>query len=279
MPVAMPYFTTRDECRIYYKTQDFDTSRPVVVFLNGTMQNTLYWKTHAVAFKDRFRVLMYDARAQGKSDLGKQGLSLDIHASDLAALLDHVGVLKAHLVGLSHGARVALAYAALSPDGVDRMVLCSASAVTTCRARLAVRSWLRILESSGLKTLAWAVLPVVFGENFLKQKQRILDGMINAMVRRNRKQALMAHLKALMAYPPLSQMAKDVRIPCLVLSGSDDPLVPEQGAGKLAALLGGRHKHINGIGHSIPFEAPELFDKMVMEFLSGARTLSSHGKS
>ena len=263
----MPYFTTKDKCHIYYETPDFDTAKPVIVFLNGTMQNTLHWKTQAFSFKDRFRVMMYDARAQGKSDLGELGLSLERHISDLTALLEHVGVERAHLVGLSHGARVALAYAVRSPERVDRVVLCSVNAVSTRRARLTISSWLKILETSGLETLAWAILPVVFGESYLRHKQRILDGIVNAMVSRNNKQALMAHLEALMAYPPLSQMAKDFRIPCLVLSGSDDPLVSEEGAGKLAALLGGRHKHLTGIGHSIPFESPELFNKTVMEFL------------
>ena len=55
---------------------------------------------------------MYDARAQGRSDLGERELSLERHAEDFAALLKHLEVEKVHLVGLSHGAKVALAYAA-----------------------------------------------------------------------------------------------------------------------------------------------------------------------
>jgi pimeloyl-ACP methyl ester carboxylesterase len=264
----MSYFTTKDGCRIYYEAQDFESSKPVVVFLNGTMQTTVYWKTHAVALKDRFRVLLYDARAQGQSDLGEGELSLEGHAADLAALLKHVGVEKAHLIGLSHGAKVALAYAANSPDRIDRLVLCSVSARNTCRARLVVRSWLQILKSSGLEAMAWVSLPVVFGEDFLKHKESILDSIIRAIVERNREQALIAQLEAMTSYPPLSRIARNGNIRSLVISASDDPLVTEEGAMQLAVLCGGRHKQIIGIGHSIPTEAPELFDKTVMEFLS-----------
>jgi len=263
----MPYFKTKDGCSIYYETQGFESLKPVVAFLNGTMQSTVYWKTHSVVLKDRFRVLMYDARAQGKSDLGEAKLSLEDHAEDFSALLQHLRVEKTNLIGLSHGAQVALAYAAHSPECVDRLVLCSVSARQTCRARLILKSWLEILKSSDLETLARVSLPVAFGEKFLKQKQRILNNIINAIVKRNHKTALIAHLEAMSVYPPLSQIAQNVHRPILVLSGSDDPLVNESDAKQLAMVCGGRHDHLTGIGHSIPAEAPELFNKTVLQFL------------
>lgn len=293
----MPYFTTQDGCRIYYETQGFDqhapyrsstlpgnealphgrvpalqageiqSLKPVVVFLNGTMQTTVYWKTHALALKDRFRVLVYDARAQGQSDLGEGKLSLEGHAENLAELLKHLGVEKVNLVGMSHGAKVALAYAANFPECVARLVLCSVGAKHSCRARLCVMSWLEILKSSGLETLAWALLPVVFGENFLQQKEGTLDNIVKAIVKRNSKEALIAQLEAMTAYPPLSKIVRNVHIPSLVISASDDPLVAEEGARELALLCNGQHKHLNGIGHSIPAEAPEVFNKTILQFL------------
>jgi 3-oxoadipate enol-lactonase len=264
----MPYFKTKDGCSIYYETQGFESSKPVVAFLNGTMQSTVYWRTHGMAFKDRFRVLMYDARAQGKSDLGEGKLSLEGHTEDFSALLKHLRVEKAHLIGLSHGANVALAYAAHSPECVDRLVLCSVSARQTFRAKLILKSWLKILRRSDLETLAWVSLPVAFGENFLNQKQKILDNIVKAMVRRNKKQALIAHFEAMTGYPSLSQIAQHVHGPVLVVSGSDDLLVTESDARQLAMICDGRHDHLTGIGHSIPAEAPEEFAKTVLQFLN-----------
>ncbi len=263
----MPYFRTQDNCSLYYETYGFDSSGPVVVFLNGTMLTTVYWKPHADALKDRFRVLLYDARGQGKSDLGERDLALEAHVEDFGGLLDHLGVEKAHLVGLSHGAQVALAFAADSPGRVDRLVLCSISAAPSSRARLIVRSWLEILESSGLEAMVWVALPIAFGESFLQQKERGLDALVKGIVTRNSKEALAAQLDAMMAYPAVSQMARDVRNPCLLISGSDDPIVTEEGARQLAVLCNGNHEHIAGIGHSIPAETAELFSKMVKQFL------------
>jgi pimeloyl-ACP methyl ester carboxylesterase len=263
----MPYFDTEDGCSLYYETEAFASSRPIVVFLNGAMQTTVYWRTLASMFKDRFRVLMYDARAQGQSDLGEQELSLDVHAADLAALLEHIGIERVHLVGLSLGAKVALAYAARSPEGVDRLVLCSISEALGFRARLIIRSWLEILTHSGLEAMAWVALPVTFGEDFLKRNKRMLDSIVRGIVTRNRREALSAQLKAVMTCPPVSEIIRNIHSPCLVISGSDDPLVTQDGARQLAALCNGRHEHISGVGHSVPAEAPELFREIITEFL------------
>jgi 3-oxoadipate enol-lactonase len=263
----MPYFSAQDGCRLYYETQGLDSERPVVVFLNGTMQSTVYWKPHATAFKEQFQVLTYDARGQGQSDLGKERISLKGHAADLGSLLDHLEIEKAHLIGLSHGAKVALACAAHSPERVDKLVLCSVTATLTQRARLLVKSWLAILKGDGLEAMVWASLPVVFGEDFLKDRERILDGLVKATVRRNSKEGLTALLEAMMAYPSLSQTVGSLSAPTLVISASEDPLVTEERAKDLAKLCGGRHRHVTGIGHSVPSEAPELFDEMVSEFL------------
>ncbi|MDY6836777.1 MAG: alpha/beta hydrolase [Thermodesulfobacteriota bacterium] len=264
----MPFFKTTDACRLYYETQGLDSDRPVVVFLNGTMQSTVNWKAHVAALRDQFQVLTYDARGQGQSDLGKQKLSLEGHAADLGALLDHLEIKKANLVGLSHGAKVALAYAAHAPERVNGLVLCCVTATLTHRSRLFVRSWLETLKEAGLEAMIWASLPVVFGEEFLKAKERILNGLVKATARRNSKQALTAFLEAIISYPPLSQITGAISIPSLVISASEDPMITEEGARELAKICGGRHKQVPGIGHSIPSEAPELFNKTVLEFLS-----------
>lgn len=264
----MPYFSTTDDCRIYYETEGFGSSKPVVVFLNGVMQGTVHWKAHCAAFCTGFRVLVYDARAQGQSDLGGQKLTLECHVADLAALLEHVGVEKAHLVGLSHGAKVALAFAANTPERVNRVVLCSVGARSTSRGRLAVKSWLEILKGSGLPAMMRAALPLVFGENFLKQKENTLENIAQAMVKRNSREALAAQLEAMAAYPPSYRIASNFHgIQCLVMSGSDDPLVSEGEARRLAGLCDGRYEKMAEVGHSFPFEAPESFSATVRAFL------------
>jgi len=123
---------------------------------------------------------------------------------------------------------------------VDGLLLCGIGAKPTCRSGLILKSWLEILKTSGIEAMAWASLPVAFGENFLNQKDRILPSIVKSIVNRNNKQFLIA---------------------------SDDPFVSEEEAKQLADLCGGQDKRIIGAGHSIPAEVPELFAKNLLESL------------
>ena len=264
----MPYFTTRDDCKIFYRTHRVDTSNSVVIFLNGTTQTTLYWGSQVPAFSKRYGLLCYDARCQGQSDPGAAPISLQLHVSDLSQLLAHLAIDRAHLVGISHGARVALEFAHQFPQMIQKLVLCSIGARTSDRCRAFVRSWLEILNISDLRAMAWAAVPTVFGNRFLKHHQKTLDTIVNAVVLRNSKKALAAQLEAALRYPEADSIPADFNVPTLIVSGSEDPLVDADDVRQLADLYRAQHAELPGIGHSIPAEAPELFEQMVLEFLN-----------
>ncbi len=268
----MAYFRTQDGCSLYYETIGFELARPVVIFLNGTLQTTMYWKVIAASLKPEFRSLLYDARGQGESELGELPLALDRHMEDLCALIRHLALGPVCLVGLSHGALLAYAMARRKPTPVSRLVLCSIGVRAPMRARLIVRSWLKIIESGGMEALVNAVIPHVFGEGYLIQNSKNLDRVAKTIIRRNRTPSLVAHLSALAGYPSLRSMLIQLDMPVLVMCGSDDPLVSVNGAVEVAEKSGGRHLVVKGVGHSIPVEAPELFLKTISQFLSGRWT-------
>jgi 3-oxoadipate enol-lactonase len=263
----LPYFTTPDSSKLYYVTLNIQHGRPPVVFLNGTSQTTVYWEPHANAFSTHFGVLRYDARAQGKSDIGSCEISAEIHTADLQNLLDHLNVQKTHLIGISHGAYIALRLAATTPDLVDRLVLCSMGKDSGAQVKLIIRSWLEILQRADLKTMAWATLPLVFGKRFLNHNHDILDKIVAAIAARNDKEALIAHFNAIANYAPVESFLKIIKCPTLVISGSDDPIVTPQDARQLAAKCRGRHEIFPQTGHSIPAEAPALFQQVILDFL------------
>jgi 3-oxoadipate enol-lactonase len=264
----MAYFRTQDGCSLYFETVGFELSRPVVVFLNGTLQTTMYWKAVAASLKPGFRALLYDARGQGESELGGLPLTLDLHLADLEALLGHLELSSVNLVGLSHGALVGYALARQHPNRVGRLVLCSIGVKASMRSRLIVRSWLKIIESGGLAAMVDAAMPHVFGEAYLVHHKKHLDRIAKTIVRRNREASLVAHLTAIGHYPPLRSLLQPLDVPTLVMCGADDPLVSAQGAAEMAAKSGGRHLVINGVGHSIPAEAPRLFLEAIHRFLA-----------
>lgn len=75
------------------------------------------------ALARRHRVLTYDQRGTGRSDKVDAGQSIEAHAEDIAGLMEHLGIAKAHLMGMSTGTGIATAFAATHPQRVDRLVL------------------------------------------------------------------------------------------------------------------------------------------------------------
>lgn len=264
----MPYFKTQDGCSLYYELLGEGPGKPTITFVNGTLQTTIYWKAICKSLTNRYRLLLYDGRGQGESDLGDVPLSIDQHCDDLSALLYDLEIHQTHLIGISHGARVALAMADRTPELVARLVLCSLSTQATFRAKMIVRSWYEILQRHSLDAMVWAAVPHVFGRNYLRENVKVLERIVKTIVRRNKTDSLRAHLKAMQHYPPLISSLKETPFLVLVLTGEDDPLVTKEGGQEIAMICGGRHEEIKGVGHSIPAEAQEPFLKMVHQFFS-----------
>jgi 3-oxoadipate enol-lactonase len=263
----MPFFKNQDGCKLYYELLGRGSGKPAITFINGTLQTTIYWKNIGKKLADRFQLLLYDCRGQGESDLGGLPLSLKQHADDLQGLLYELEIHQTHIVGISHGARVALTLAGDRPELVARMVLCSISTHATVRARMIVRSWNEILRRHSLDAMVWAAVPHVFGSRYLRQNSKILERIVKTIVRRNQSKALRAHLEAMEHYPPLKNTLAKTPFLTLVLSGEDDPLVTAEGSREIARICGGRYEELQGVGHSIPAEAPELFARVVADFL------------
>ncbi len=267
----MPHITTADGCNLFYDTHGFDDAdaahKPVVIFLNGMTQSTLHWSSHARALRDQYRVLTYDARGQGQSDIGNLELTIEQHTADLSAILDHLGIDRANLVGFSHGARIALGFANHAAHRLDRLILCSATAEPTALARTIIRSWYEVLRLGGLEAMAWSSLPNILGSNYLQQNERLLSSIIKASTTRNSLEGVLALLEAMMKYPDLADLAQNVRHPTLVISASEDLLVTRPGAQQLAELCHGEHIELEGLGHTIPIEDPTQFRTTILDFL------------
>jgi pimeloyl-ACP methyl ester carboxylesterase len=162
---------------------------------------------------------------------------------------------------------VALAVAERDPAVVVGLVLCSLAAEPSARTRAVLKSWRHILHRGGIEAMAWAALPTVLGVTYLTQHRRVWDKLVAAVAARNRAEALHAHLDAMARYPAPTALAAHIRQPTLVISGAQDPLVSPQDAGRLAAACRGTHRLVPESGHSLPLEAPDLFNQTVDEFI------------
>jgi 2-hydroxy-6-oxonona-2,4-dienedioate hydrolase/2-succinyl-6-hydroxy-2,4-cyclohexadiene-1-carboxylate synthase len=97
---------------------------PDIVMIHGITGNLAIWHLEIVpALMSEFRITTYDLRGHGYSEVPPTGYTTADHATDLKGLLDTLGIQRAHVVGHSFGADIALHFAILFPERVDRLVL------------------------------------------------------------------------------------------------------------------------------------------------------------
>jgi len=96
---------------------------PLLLFMHGIGGNRTNWATQLPAFAATFSAVAWDARGYGASDDYDGPLAFDDFVADLLRVLDHFGAVRAHLVGLSLGGRIAMRAALLHPQRIATLTL------------------------------------------------------------------------------------------------------------------------------------------------------------
>lgn len=109
----------------YLQLDEHDGSpREDLIMVHGLATNMAFWYfKYAVPLSQRFRVTIYDLRGHGRSEMPESGYTPGTLGQDLAALMDHLGIEKAHFLAHSFGGVVALNFACAQPERVRSLVL------------------------------------------------------------------------------------------------------------------------------------------------------------
>ena len=128
---------------------------PDLVMVHGLTGNLAVWHLRILPeLSDRFRILTYDLRGHGHSDIPRSGYSLDAMAEDLLQLLDALEIERPLIAGHSYGADIALYHALLHPDRVREVVAIEAALPALEESRrpdgwVGWAYWARALEEAG----------------------------------------------------------------------------------------------------------------------------------
>ncbi len=120
-------FTTGDGCRIAYRF-DGDVGKPVLVLSNSIATTLHMWDTQIDDLVKHFRVLRYDTRGHGASDVPPGAYSMDRLGRDVIEMLDALDIDRAHFCGLSLGGFIGQWLGIHAPDRINRLILCNTSA-------------------------------------------------------------------------------------------------------------------------------------------------------
>ena len=238
--------------------------RPALVFSNSLGTDFRIWNDVVGQLADRFRIVLYDKRGHGLSELDKPPYSIADHVGDLAALLDDLAIERAIVCGLSVGGLIAQGLYASRPELVSALVLCdTAHKVGTAElwnTRMAA------IEKGGIASIAEAILERWFSRELRENAPVALAGW-RAMLTRTPQAGYLGTCAAIRD-ADFTAEARQIAVPTLCLVGAEDGATPPALVRELANLIpGARYEVIEGAGHLPCIERPVAVARLIEAFI------------
>ncbi len=239
----------------------------VLVLSNGVLMSTASWAFQTPVLARRHRLLLYDCRGMWQSEHPPGPYTMEMHADDLAGLLDLLGIDRAHIGGTSYGAEVSMVFALKYPERTRSLVITSAVSQVDPLLQGFIDIWIGAARAHDAEQLYQAVYPLTFSENWIAANQEALR------LARERYETLDfdAFLELLLCFSALDITADLHRItaPALVVAGELDVLKPRRYAESIAREIpGAEFALIPQAGHAAMWERPGVFNSLILGFLA-----------
>lgn len=274
---------THDRGTIYVVENGNELDPPIVLSHGVTLSVRTWFHQLEELPKEGFRTIAFDHRGHGQSVLGEEGHSLDNLGRDLKTVLERLDLHDAVLVGHSMGGVAVQSFVTQFPDvaaeRVAGIVLLSTlahtpfgSQSTRTKARLE-KVMKRAPDSQWLwdsPNLGFLAARVGFGKNPRPSHVELVRKMMGECPPATRLDAprVLVGLDLTAALP-------DVRIPTLVIGGTNDVLTPPAEARRIARLIpGARLELMAGGGHMLMLEQTDELDRLIVDF---ARSVQAAG--
>jgi 3-oxoadipate enol-lactonase len=260
--------TSVNGVELYYEEIGNPAAVPIVL-IHGFPFSHEMWRPQVELLQDRFRVITYDVRGHGRSEVGDGQYTIELFVDDLIGLLDHLKVEKAVLCGLSMGGYIALRAVERNPERCRALILCDTSSeADTNEAKLRRATSVKAVKGDGVKAYAEAFVKVVFAPESLTRKPEIV-AMIRATIEANSSLAICGTLLALAGRTETTSSLAKFEVPTLILVGELDRVTPPSLSMKMRDYLGNAELHIiSGAAHMSNLEKPEEFNNHLLSFLT-----------
>ena len=237
-----------------------------VLLLPGLGTDASAFARQAPLLAERFAVHGINPRGVGLSDAPEsESYEVAQTASDAAAVCSG----EAHVIGASLGAAAALELALAHPERVKTLTLITPFIRVSPRLRAVAEGWQRMASEVDPETLAAGLLPWFFSSSFLADdaaRGRTLRGLAQTVARVPA--STLHRMVAGMLNWSNSRVADLSRIsmPTLVISATEDLLVPDS-ASIAEAISGATLREVEGAGHAVALEAPDLVNEVIAAHL------------
>jgi len=241
-----------------------------LVLIRGLGSNADHWYCQRPAFSPCYSVVTFDNRGIGRSEGPDVPYTISMMAGDTVGLMDAIGISRAHILGISMGGMIAQEIALTYPQRVRGLIL----ACTHCGGDRAVRPAEEIARAfieyifTGSQEAAQNIPRCLFTERTLREAPEVVKRYQEISSRfPPTPDTMIRQWKAIQAHDTWEDLAR-VQAPTLVLSGSDDVLVPPENSKILADRIpNAQLQVIEGGGHQFLVEEADAFNRAVLEFL------------
>src|SRR3984957_13357107 len=259
----MPFVENQD-AKIYWDEQG---SGEPLLLIEGLSYPSYMWHRTRPILAQTYRTIAFDNRGVGQSDVPEGVYSIELMASDAAAVLDAAGVQSAHVFGVSMGGMIAQEFALQYPKRVRSLILgCTAAGgPTAVRAEREATQMLMARNKMSPEQAAEAAVPFVYDS--ATPRERIDEDLAIRRPWFPRPEAYVAQLQGILAWEAYSRLS-GIMAPTLVIHGERDRLVPP-GNGKLIAerVAGAKLLMIPHASHLFLTDQTEVSLHAILQFL------------
>jgi len=256
----MPTVKVRD-ARIHYHVYGEGEPLLMIAGLCGDLYN---WKKALPHLEKDHKVIVFDNRGSGHTEAPDAPFSMEDMGDDAAALLDALGVARAHVLGWSMGGNVAQMVALRHPDKVGALVLMSTYMKEPDRSRFAIDAMMHsVREGGSLETFNMMMQAWCSTDAFYRGRTASWSGLQDDC-----KQAIEGFARQKKALDDFDsrELVGEMMMPTLVVHGTEDIMVPPRyGEDLYRSINDAELLWIEGAGHFLP---PSGWTGPVLEFLS-----------
>ena len=258
-----------ENLKIYYEI--IGQGQPLVM-IRGVGSNVDHWYEQVPALSKKYQLLVFDNRGIARSSDPGGSLSIKDMAADTVALMEAVGIKKAHILGYSMGGMIAQELALAYPEKINGLVLVA----TDCGISLRIKAR---PEYSGLFTemirlgtteAKTAAAGCLFAKRTFESRPDIIERYAEVSLRFPAPQKMLEkQWEAITRHDACDQL-QNITAPTLVITGSEDVLIPPENSKVLAEQIPhAQVRFIDGGGHLFVVEQPQEFNDTVLDFLDG----------
>lgn len=263
----MSYARASDGIRLHYEVIGRSSATPVLM-IQGLGADKHGWDMQRLPLAMQYRVIALDNRGAGRSDKPFGTYSLEQMADDAIAVLDEVGVEKAHIVGASMGGAITQIIGLKYPERVMSLTLACTACRNHPRRRELLNSWATAATEHGVGAMTREAARWVIGPRSFR---RLLPafGWLGPLAMGRTSHAFVAQVKAILDVDDaISEQLTQVTAPTLVMVGNQDILTPRGDSEEIADRMPNAELVvISGAAHGFMVEHASTFNRVLLEFL------------